>query len=249
MAHSYVMSFEREEDAFKAFMEDFPGNAVMLVDTYDTVEGVRRAITAARATGVPLAGVRLDSGDLLDLSRKTRTVLDEAGMAEARIVASGDLEEGQIARLTAARAPIDSFGVGTDLGTSRDSPVVNGIYKLVAHQIDGTWRDVRKRSPEKATVPGAKQVFREYVEGEMKGDVIARLEERLPGRALLVPFVRHGRLVREDTIAEMREWARAELLGLPSGLRELDGEAQVYPVTYSDRCWAALEAVDARATL
>jgi len=125
--------------------------------------------------------------------------------------------------------------------------VVNGIYKLVAHQIDGTWRDVRKRSPEKATVPGAKQVFREYVRGEMNGDVIARVEERLPGRALLVPFVRHGRLVREDTIAEMREGARAALHALPSGLRELDGEARMYPVTYSDRCWAALEPVDTRA--
>ena len=247
MAHSYVMSFEREEDAFRAFMEDFPGNAVMLVDTYDTVEGVRRAIAAARATGVPLAGVRLDSGDLLDLSRKARALLDEAGMSEARIVASGDLEEGQIARLTVARAPIDSFGVGTHLGTSRDSPVVKGIYKLVAHQIDGTWRDVRKRSPEKGTVPGAKQVFREYVGGEMHGDVIARLEERLPGRALLVPLVRNGRLVREDTIAEMRERARAELEALPRSVRELDGEGRMYPVTYSDRCWAALEAVDTRA--
>ena len=119
MAYSYVMSFEREEDAFRAFMEDFPGNAVMLVDTYDTVEGVRRAIGAARATGVPLAGVRLDSGDLLELSTKTRALLDEAGMTEARIVASGDLEENQIGVLTAAGAPIDSFGVGTDLGTSR----------------------------------------------------------------------------------------------------------------------------------
>jgi nicotinate phosphoribosyltransferase len=248
MAHSYVMSFEREEDAFRAFMKDLPGNAVMLVDTYDTVEGVRRAIAAARATGVPLAGVRLDSGDLLDLSLKARALLDEAGMHEARIVASGDLEEGQIARLTAAAAPIDSFGVGTDLGTSRDSPVVNGIYKLVAHKIDGTWRDVRKRSPEKATVPGAKQVFREYVGGEMRGDVIARVEERLPGRALLVPFVRNGRLVREETIAEMRERARAELQALPRSVRELDGEGRRYPVTYSDRCRAALEAVDMRAT-
>jgi nicotinate phosphoribosyltransferase len=247
MAHSYVMSFEREEDAFRAFMEDFPGNAVMLVDTYDTVEGVRRAIGAARSTGVALAGVRLDSGDLLELSKKTRVLLDEAGMGGARIVASGDLEENQIAALTAAGAPIDSFGVGTDLGTSRDSPVVNGIYKLVAHQVGGSWRDVRKRSPEKATVPGAKQVFRDYREGEMRGDVIARAEERLPGRSLLVPFVRNGRLVREETIGQMSERARAELQALPDGLRELDGDGPAYPVTYSERCRAALEAVDARA--
>ena len=246
MAHSYVMSFEREEDAFRAFMEDFPGNAVMLVDTYDTVEGVRRAIDAAHATGVTLAGVRLDSGDLLDLSFKTRALLDEADMSQARIVASGDLEENQIAELTAAGAPIDSFGVGTDLGTSRDSPVVNGIYKLVAHRVGGTWRDVRKRSPEKATVPGAKQVFRDYAGGEMRGDVIARVEEQLLGRRLLVPFVRRGRGVREETIEQMSERARAELIALPPWLRELDRDGPAYPVTYSKRCRAALEAADAR---
>ena len=246
MAHSYVMSFEDEEDAFRAFMEDFPGNAVMLVDTYDTVQGVRRAIAASESTGVALAGVRLDSGDLLDLSRKARALLDEAGMTDARIVASGDLEENQIAALTAADAPIDSFGVGTELGTSRDSPVVNGIYKLVAHQVGGSWRDVRKRSPEKATVPGAKQVFREYANGEMRGDVIARAEERLPGRPLLVPFVRSGVLVREETIEQMRERARAELTALPDSLRELDGEQEIYPVRYSERCRAALAAFDAR---
>jgi len=125
-----MMSFEREEDAFRALMEDFPGNAVMLVDTYDTVEGVRRAIGAARATGVPLAGVRLDSGDLLELSTKTRALLDEAGMTEARIVASGDLGENQIGVLTAAGAPIDSFGVGTDLGTSRRLDSEGDVYPV-----------------------------------------------------------------------------------------------------------------------
>ncbi len=247
MAHSYVMSFEREEDAFRAFMEDFPGNAVILVDTYDTVEGVRRAIASSRLTGVALAGVRLDSGDLLDLSRKARALLDEAGMTDARIVASGDLEEGQIAKLTAAGAPIDAFGVGTDLGTSRDSPVVNGIYKLVSDRVGGCWRDVRKRSPEKSTVPGAKQVLREYADGEMRRDVIARVEEQVPGQPLLVPFVRRGELVREETIAQMRDRARTELLALPASLRELDGEGLAYPVTYSDGSRTALAEVEARA--
>ncbi len=246
MAHSYVMSFEREEDAFRAFMVDFPGNAVILVDTYDTVEGVRRAIAAADATGVSLAGVRLDSGDLLDLSRKARALLDAARMSKTRIVASGDLDENQIAGLTLAGAPIDSFGVGTDLGTSRDSPVVNGIYKLVAHQVGGSWQDVRKRSPKKATMPGAKQVLRDYAGGEMRGDVIARAEERLPGRPLLVAFVRSGHLMREETIGQMSGRARAELQALPPGLRELDGYGEVYPVAYSDRCRAALDEVDAR---
>jgi len=246
MAHSYVMSFKREEDAFRAFMEDFPGNALMLVDTYDTIDGVRHAIAAARSTGVPLAGVRLDSGDLLALSRQTRALLDAAGHSNARIVASGDLEEGRIAELVAKHAPIDSFGVGTDLGTSRDSPVVNGIYKLVAHQVDGAWRDVRKRSPQKATVPGAKQVFRDYGEGEMRGDVIGRAEEQLPGNRLLVPFVRSGHLVCEESLEEMRERARGELMALPDSLRELDGNGALYPVEYSAACLSALGADSAR---
>jgi nicotinate phosphoribosyltransferase len=244
MAHSYVMSFEHEEEAFRAFMEDFPGSAVMLVDTYDTVEGVRRAIAAAESSGVALAGVRLDSGDLLDLSRKARALLDHAGLHTTRITASGDLEERRIAELVAAGAPIDSFGVGTDLGTSRDSPVVNGIYKLVAHCIDGCWRDVRKRSPEKATVPGAKQIFRDYAGGRMRGDVIGRAEEQLPGRPLLAPFVRGGCLVRDETIAQMSDRARSELLALPAGLRELDDDGESYPVAYSPRCRSALDALD-----
>ena len=240
MAHSYIMSFEHEEEAFRAFMEDFPDNAVMLVDTYDTIEGVRRAISAARSTGVKLAGVRLDSGNLLELARSTRALLDEAEMSDTRIVASGDLEERRIAELVAAQAPIDVFGVGTDLGTSRDSPVVNGIYKLVAHCVDGAWRDVRKRSPEKATVPGAKQVFREYADGVMHGDVIARADEELAGEPLLVPFVRSGRLVREETLTQMSDRACDQLTALSAPLRDLDGGGDVYPVRYSERCLAGM---------
>ena len=105
---------------------------------------------------------------------------------------------------------------------------------------------MRKRSPEKATVPGAKQVFRDYAGGEMRGDVIARVEEQLLGRRLLVPFVRRGRGVREETIEQMSERARAELIALPPWLRELDRDGPAYPVTYSKRCRAALEAADAR---
>lgn len=241
MAHSYVMSFDDEEEAFRAFMTDFPDNAVMLVDTYDTLEGVRHAIAAARATGVALAGVRLDSGDLLELSRGARRLLDDAGMPRARIVASGDLEEGRIAALVAAGAPIDVFGVGTDLGTSRDSPVVNGVYKLVAHQRAGRWEGVRKRSPAKATVPGAKQVYRDYRGGTMRGDIIARVDEAIPGRVLLlVPFVSAGRLVREDSLTDARGRARAELAALPADVRAIDNGNGDYPVAYSSGCRAGM---------
>ncbi|MGZ4275763.1 MAG: nicotinate phosphoribosyltransferase [Solirubrobacteraceae bacterium] len=241
MAHSYVMSFDGEEEAFRTFARDFPEQAVMLVDTYDTLDGVRHAIAAARATGVRLAGVRLDSGDLLDLSRRARALLDAAGMPEAQILASGDLEERRIAELVAAGAPIDAWGVGTDLGTSRDSPTVNGVYKLVADRPGGRWRGVWKRSPEKATVPGAKQVFRRYADGVMHDDLIAMADEAQPGEPLLIGVVRGGRIVHAPSMEQMRERAAGQLAALPAPLRALDdATAHVHPVAWSERCRAHL---------
>lgn len=237
MAHSYVMSFEHEEDAFRAFMEDFPQNAVMLVDTYDTFQGVRHAIAAARATGVRLRGVRLDSGDLGTLSRGARDLLDEAGMRDTLIIASGDLEERQIARLVAAGAPIDLWGVGTDLGTSRDSPAVGGVYKIVADMpAPGRWRPAHKRSPAKATRPGAKQVFRRVQAGRIRADVVGLADESLEGRPLLVPAMRGGERLPGDSLGAMRERAAAELSSLPDELRTPDdGGSAPYPVTCSER--------------
>ncbi|MGH2984885.1 MAG: nicotinate phosphoribosyltransferase [Solirubrobacterales bacterium] len=237
MAHSYVLSFESEAEAFRAFMEDNPDNALILVDTYETAEGVRRAIDASRASGVPLAGVRIDSGDLLALSQQARRLLDEAGMEEARIVVSGDLEEGRISELVAAGAPIDLWGVGTELGTSRDSPAINGVYKLVADRTGGVWRGVAKSSEGKATVPGAKQVFRTLADGEFAGDVIGGTDEDLEGEPLLVPAMRGGEIVLTETIEQMRERTNRSLGSLPPALRR-DG-AEPYPVAYSARLEAA----------
>jgi nicotinate phosphoribosyltransferase len=243
MAHSYVMSFAQEQDAFRAFMEDNPHNAVLLVDTYDTVEGVRRAIAAARAAGIRLMGVRIDSGDLAPLTRAARALLDEAGMPDAQIVASGDLEEEQILRLVADGAPIDVWGVGTDLGTSRDSPTVGGVYKLVADMpAAGIWRSAFKRSPAKATMPGPKQVFRTRVGGEMRGDVIGLAGESLGGDALLVPVMRGGERVRAEPLAQMRERAASELESLPAQLR-----APAPPVAYPVACSQRLRELTDRA--
>jgi nicotinate phosphoribosyltransferase len=244
MAHSYVLAFEREEDAFRRFIESFPDGTVLLVDTYDTLEGVRHAISAARAAGVPLSGVRLDSGNLLELSRAARALLDDAGMDETRIAASGDLEESRIARLVAAQAPIDIWGVGTDLGTSRDSPVVDGVYKLVAHQLDGEWRGVWKRSADKATVPGAKQVFRRRSGGAMEADVIGAEDEALEGTPLLVSAMRGGEVVHAEPLEAIRERSATELAALPERLRRAiaDESADPYPVSYSSRLRAAIEA-------
>jgi nicotinate phosphoribosyltransferase len=237
MAHSYVLAFDTEEQAFRCFIESFPGQSVLLVDTYDTLQGVRNAIAAARDAGIELLGVRLDSGDLLKLSMEARRLLDEAGMPETQIAASGDLDEGRIADLVAAGAPIDLWGVGTDLGTSRDSPVVNGVYKLVARRRGGDWQGVWKRSADKATVPGAKQVYRIHSGGTMAGDVIAAADEELDGEPLLRPAMRGGEPTDPESLAQIRDRTAAQLEALPDELRRPGAEpaATPYPVRYSDR--------------
>jgi nicotinate phosphoribosyltransferase len=233
MAHSYVLSFESEEEAFEAFMRGNPENALLLVDTYDTLEGVRHAIEASQRTEIPLTGVRIDSGDLAGLARDARRLLDEAGFDEAVIVASGDLEEHLIAEMCRAGTPIDIWGVGTELGTSRDSPVVNGVYKLVAELSDGTWRGVAKLSEGKATLPGTKQVFRRFDDGAMAEDVVGTAEEELDGEPLLVPAMHEGEIVHPETLEEMRERTTRSLDSLPIALRT-PGEKPSYPVRYSD---------------
>jgi nicotinate phosphoribosyltransferase len=233
MAHSYVLSFESEEAAFEAFMRDNPDDALLLVDTYDTLEGVRRAIEASRRTEIPLTGIRIDSGDLAALAREARRLLDEAGMQEAVIVASGDLEEHRIAELCSGGAPIDLWGVGTELGTSRDSPVVNGVYKLVADLSGEAWRGVAKRSEGKATLPGAKQVFRISEGDVMAEDVVGTAEEELEGEPLLVPAMRNGEIVHAETLEQMRERTKRSLDSLPIALRS-PGEKPRYPVRHSD---------------
>jgi nicotinate phosphoribosyltransferase len=233
MAHSYVLSFESEQQAFEAFMRDNPDDALILVDTYDTLEGVRRAIAASRRTEIPLAGIRIDSGDLAGLAREARRLLDEEGLGDAVIVASGDLEEHRIRELCRAGAPIDLWGVGTDLGTSRDSPVVNGVYKIVAELRGEAWRGVAKRSEGKATLPGAKQVFRRFENGTMVEDVVGDADEGLDGEPLLVPAMRSGEIVHAESLEEMRERTRRSLGTLPPELRD-GGERPRYPVRHSE---------------
>jgi nicotinate phosphoribosyltransferase len=233
MAHSYVLSFETEEEAFECFMRDNPGNALLLVDTYDTLEGVRRAIDTSRRVGVPLTGIRIDSGDLAALSREARKMLDEAGFDDTRIVASGDLEEHRIAEMCRNGVPIDLWGVGTELGTSRDSPVVNGVYKIVADLRGEAWRGVAKRSAAKETLPGPKQVFRQFRDGAMSEDVVATADEELEGEPLLVPAMRGGEIVSAETLEEMRARTGRSLQALPIELRGT-GEKPPYPVRHSD---------------
>jgi nicotinate phosphoribosyltransferase len=237
MAHSYVLSFRAELEAFRAFLRAFPDRGILLVDTFEITQGVMTAIEAARETGVALRGVRIDSGDLETCARRARELLDEAGMTETEIIVSGDLEEVRIAELVASGAPIDRYGVGTDLGTSRDSPVVNGVYKLVADaDPDGTWRGVRKLSAEKETLPGPKQVFRRLRDGVLAGDVVAAEDEATEGEPLLVPFMEGGEIVRAESMEQMRAHAEAGLGSLPERLRPPDPvEGEPYLVEISER--------------
>jgi nicotinate phosphoribosyltransferase len=206
MAHSYIESFASEKDAFRTFARDFPDRTTFLVDTYDTMNGVRTAIEVIQELGLTgdLA-VRLDSGDLAELSRGVRALLDEAGLQRVRIFASGGLDEYQLDRLVRGGAPIDAFGVGTRMGVSADAPSLDSAYKLVEY--DG--RPMLKLSEHKATEPGRKQVFR----GAM-GDVIGLRDEPLPDghEPLLVPVMSGGRRTGpQRTLEGARTLFRADL--------------------------------------
>lgn len=238
MAHSYVMSFDREVDAFRHYQRVYPEHSIHLVDTYDTLEGVRQAL----ATGRPFAGIRLDSGDLGELAAAARRLLDEGGRPDARIFASGDLDEHKIAALRAAGAPIDAYGIGTELATSADAPALSGVYKLVETESGGNRNLAFKASPGKQTYPGAKQVVRRLADGRLAGDRVipAGAEADHPGaEPLLAPVMQGGSiLAAAGGLAAARERCLAGLERLPAALVRLDDPAaagtpgdQPYPVT------------------
>jgi nicotinate phosphoribosyltransferase len=223
-AHSWVMAFACETEAFRKLQRVLGDATVQLIDTYDSVAGARHA---ARL-GPPLWGVRIDSGDFGAVSRQVRAILDEAGLGEAKIMASGDLDEFRIRDLVAAGAPIDSFGVGTQLATSADAPAMNAIYKLVELNIHGIQRFTAKYSPDKATVPGAKQVFR-----APERDVIARSGECGSGEALLRPVILSGEQIEPlPTLEDARRRAALSIAALAPALRQLE-PAEPRNVIYS----------------
>jgi len=218
MAHSYVQSFGDERAAFRAFAEDFPGRATFLVDTYDTASGVEAAIDVIRELGLePPLGVRLDSGDIDALARTARRRLDEEGLGEVRIFASGGLDDVDVARLVAGGAPIDGFGLGTRLGVSADAPSLETVFKMV--EFDG--RPSAKFSPGKVSLPGRKQVFR----GERPGDDVLALRGEVapPGtEPLLVPVMARGtRIGPAEPLQAARERFEEDLERLPEPARRL----------------------------
>jgi nicotinate phosphoribosyltransferase len=237
MAHSYIEAFPSEVDAFRAFAEDFPGRTTFLVDTYDTPNGVRNAIATARELGLTEnVGVRLDSGNLLELSRTARVLLDEAGFHRARIFASGGLDELEVEELVRDGAPVDAFGIGTQMGVSADAPYVDSVYKLVEY--DG--RPVLKLSSKKATAPGPKQVFR-----GPDGDLVAlRDEAGPPGAEPLLELAMHrgSRVAPPPSIERMQERFRHDLAGAPDHAKRLRDPGAVI-VRHS----GALEALTSKA--
>lgn len=229
MGHSYVMSFDDEEAAFSTYARDFPDDVVLLIDTYDTIEGAHHAAKVAAELlreGIRVRGVRLDSGDLGGLSVAVRRILDDAGLADVSLFASGDLDEARIAELIAGGAAFDAFGVGTQLGTSGDAPSLGAVYKLV----DDERGPKMKLAPGKPTLPGRKQVHR--FAGH---DVVAlRGEAVVGGRPLLEPVMAGGRrLAPPPPLAELQERCRSAVAGLPSELRALDWPREPYRVDLS----------------
>jgi nicotinate phosphoribosyltransferase len=241
MAHSWVTSFDDEVEAYRRYAAVFGPASTLLIDTYDTVEGARRIVAA----GLRPAAVRLDSGDLVTLSRAVRDVLDAGGLDETRIVASGDLDEWSVAHLLAQNAPIDAFGVGTALVTSKDAPALGGVYKLVEVERGGTAVPVMKLSAGgKSSYPGRKQVWRHVRSGQAAGDVIALEGEPAPpaARPLLECVMARGlRTCAPEPIAATRARCARLLDELPRGVRMLEPR-EAYPVSRS----AALEALTDR---
>lgn len=242
MAHSFIEAHPDELSAFKAFAAEFP-ETTLLVDTYDTLDGVRKVIDLARELGedFKVRAIRLDSGDLSRLAKASRTLLDEAGLDGIKIIASSGLNEYKITKLLDDGAPIDGFGVGTELAVSGDAPDIDFSYKLVGY--GGKPR--MKLSSKKVTLPGRKQVFRIIDNGRLIRDVICQADEMLDGEPLLRQVMADGK--RLDTsrvsIEDARQHAMAQLDALSPDLKGLERVEEGYPVEVSAALQEATESL------
>ncbi len=220
VAHSYIMVFDSEEEAFRAFYKSFPENTVLLLDTYDTIEAVKKAIKLAQE-GVKFVGVRLDSGDILSLSREVRKMLDEAGLKEVKIIVSGGVDEYKIEEWLSEGAPIDAFGVGTKFITSADAPYLDMAYKLVEYE----GKPKVKTSPGKRTFPYKRQVVRFYEGGKMHHDEVVLHNSKTEGEKLVREVIRDGTLVEKlPTLEEIRNTLLEDIEKLPDPLKALKKE-------------------------
>ncbi len=245
MAHSFVQAHDDETDAFEKFARSRPEGLILLIDTYDTEEGARKVVALAprlKASGIRIGGVRLDSGDMAALAKSVRRILDQGGLADTTIFASGGLDEDQIRTMLAAGAPIDGFGIGTSLTTSSDVPALDCAYKL--QEYAGVAR--RKRSSGKATWPGRKQVWRRFgAGGRMAGDVLSLEDDDIVGERLLEPVMRGGTRLGRPSLDDIRANAKRNLAALPELLRRLE-PGSAYPVQIADAVVRLAGEVDRR---
>lgn len=246
MAHSFIEIHDDECTAFENFARARPRNPTFLIDTYDTENGARKLVALAprlKALGIKISAVRLDSGDMTALSKSVRKILDDGGLHDTTIFASGGLDEMRIRTMLSAGAPIDGFGIGTSLTTSSDMPALDCAYKL--QEYAGIAR--RKRSAGKATWPGRKQVWRQFgADGKMSQDVISLENDTVAGTPLLQPVMRNGkRLERRPPLDEIRPRAKQNLDMLPGDLRQLN-TGVVYPTHISDALVSLANDIDRR---
>lgn len=229
MAHSYITSFENETDAFRAFFKTFPKNTVLLIDTYDTVEGAKKAVQVAREfaqKGFKLKGVRLDSGDMAKLSKEVRKILNSEGMKDVSIFASGGFDEHKINDVVNRGAKIDAFGVGTKMGVSADGPFTDIAYKMVQYGD----KPVLKLSTGKMSLTGQKQIFRRCENGKLKKDIIGLRDEHLEGEKILKKVMKDGkRETIPDSLDMIRDRFYKEFSELADDYKKIKDPAH-YPV-------------------
>ena len=246
VAHSFIQAHEDEMEAFEHFALAQPNHVVLLLDTYDTEAAARKVVALAprlQKRGISVKGVRLDSGNLADHARRVRRILNDGGLPDVRIVASGNLDEYAVQELMAVNAPIDSFAVGTHMTTSSDAPYLDCVYKLQEY----AGRASRKTSEGKATLPGRKQVYRhDGADGRLAYDVLTLADDPQDGTALIQPIMREGRrLAPAPSLADVRARVADELARLPEHLRRLQ-DGPPYQVRVSQALRDLAKACDER---
>ncbi|HZT25230.1 MAG TPA: nicotinate phosphoribosyltransferase [Pseudolabrys sp.] len=234
MAHSYVQTHDDEMQAFEDFARARPDGVILLIDTYDTEKGAHNVVKLApklKADGIAIRGVRIDSGDLIAMSKKVRRILDDGGCSDVLIMVSGGVDEHVLMEMKQQGAPIDGFGIGVSVDVSPDAPALDCAYKLQEY----AGKPRRKLSEGKTTWPGRKQVWRAYDgEGRMAGDIVSIETDSPPGEPLVTPVMRGGRrLGVTETLSQNRERAKRELARLPAPLARLQMNFE-YPVSISE---------------
>jgi len=246
MAHSFVQVHDDEMQAFENFARARPDGVILLIDTYDTEAGARKVVELApklKADGIAIRGVRIDSGDLTEMARKVRRILDDGGLKDVIILVSGGINEDVLAGMMKAGAPIDGFGIGVNLAASVDVPALDCAYKLQEY----AGKAKRKLSEGKQTWPGRKQVWRSYdAQGRMSGDILSVETDKQPGEPLIVQVIRAGKTVAPSpTLGQIRERAARDLARLPEPLRQLQPGAN-YSVKVADALATLTKQTDAK---